>query len=554
MNSNKFKRFGTLIDCSRNGVPKVSTVEKWIDLTADLGYNMLMLYTEDTYEVNDNPYFGYGRGRYSKEELRRMDRYASEKGMELIPCIQTLAHLQTLVRWKPYVEISDIKDILLADDERTYQLIDKMFETVSECFRSKIVNIGMDEAAFMGRGRYYNTHGHVDHTELFLRHLNRVAEIAQKYGLTLCMWSDMFFKLATGGEYYLTEMKYFDKKVAAKIPQGVELIYWDYYSVDKNRYDLMLQSHNTLKAGTWFAGGFACWTGFAPHNMQGIETSRAALASCLENGVENVFMTLWGDDGAECSMFATLPSLFCASEFVKGITDMAVIKKHFQDKFHIPFDDFMLLDLLESPNGRGYSFRSDKDDGVRNADKYLLYNDPFTGLFDSTLAGDENAIYGAAAKKLEGLKNTENYGYLFDVMENLCQVLSVKAQLGQKTREAYSAKDKAALQALLADYDAVSEKLDAFYESHRRRWMKENKAQGFEIQDMRLGGLARRMESCKRMLEEYLAGTISQIDELEEPLLDLSGQKDDFGKKEVYFNNWGKNISPNALGMNLFFG
>lgn len=551
MAENTFKRFGTMLDCSRNAVPRVSTVKKWIDLTADLGYNMLMLYTEDTYEVNDNPYFGYGRGRYSREELRQMDSYAREKGMELIPCIQTLAHLQTLVRWKPYADISDVKDILLVDAEKTYQLIDKMFETISKCFTSKTVNIGMDEAVLMGRGKYYSLHGPVDYTELFLRHLNRVAEIGRKYGLTMCMWSDMFFRLASGGSYYLSEEKAFDTSVAAKIPQGVELIYWDYYSTDKSRYDRMLRAHSTLKEGTWFAGGFACWSGFVPHNLQGIDASRAAMASCRENGVDNVFLTLWGDDGMECSIFATLPSLFCAAEFARGITDMAVIRERFQEKYHISFDDFMLLDLLDTPNGQGYVCRDEKDDGVRNGDKYLLYNDPFTGLFDSTLTGTENQAFADAAEKLERLEADQSFGYLFRTVGALCRVLSVKAQLGQKTRQAYEMQDRDAMENLINVYAAVLEKLDAFYAAHRSRWMMENKAQGFEIQDMRLGGLHRRIESCKKTLEEYLAGEISQIDELEEPLLDLRGNGSNFEKKPVCFNHWGKTITANALGMGL---
>ena len=59
---------------------------------------MLMLYTEDTYEVDNQPYFGYLRGRYSQKELREIDDYAFKHGMELIPAIQTLAHLKSIFR------------------------------------------------------------------------------------------------------------------------------------------------------------------------------------------------------------------------------------------------------------------------------------------------------------------------------------------------------------------------------------------------------------------------------------------------------------------------
>lgn len=66
-----------MIDCSRNAVASVESVKKWIDLTSSIGYNTLMLYTEDTYEVSGEPYFGYMRGRYSREELRGLDAYAN---------------------------------------------------------------------------------------------------------------------------------------------------------------------------------------------------------------------------------------------------------------------------------------------------------------------------------------------------------------------------------------------------------------------------------------------------------------------------------------------
>ena len=56
--SANFRHFGTMIDCSRNAVMSLPAVKKWIDITSDLGFNTIMLYTEDTYEVDNQPYFG----------------------------------------------------------------------------------------------------------------------------------------------------------------------------------------------------------------------------------------------------------------------------------------------------------------------------------------------------------------------------------------------------------------------------------------------------------------------------------------------------------------
>ena len=132
MNECAFEKFGVMIDCSRNAVMTVNSFKKMVDILSDLGYNTIRLYTEDTYEVDDEPYFGYLRGRYTKEELKEMDGYAKSKGIELIPCIQTLAHLGTLFKYEEYKPINDIDNILLVENERTYTLIENMFKTISE--------------------------------------------------------------------------------------------------------------------------------------------------------------------------------------------------------------------------------------------------------------------------------------------------------------------------------------------------------------------------------------------------------------------------------------
>ena len=88
-----------MLDCSRDGVYTVEALKKYIRILAKMGYTSLQLYTEEVYEIPEEPYFGYLRGRYSEAELRELDAYAAEQGIELVPCIQTLAHLSGLTRW-----------------------------------------------------------------------------------------------------------------------------------------------------------------------------------------------------------------------------------------------------------------------------------------------------------------------------------------------------------------------------------------------------------------------------------------------------------------------
>ncbi|MBQ7566322.1 MAG: beta-N-acetylhexosaminidase [Oscillospiraceae bacterium] len=535
-NAGTFRRLGTMIDCSRNAVMRPEEVCRWAKETRELGYNMLMLYTEDVYEIEGYPYFGYGRGRYTREELKRIDAYCQSIGMELIPCIQTLAHLDGIVRWKTFKPYIDTEDILLIDDDRTYALIDAMLRTCAECFTSRVINIGMDEAHMVGHGKYYDLHGDSNRFELLMHHLERVAEIGRKYGFTMLMWSDMFFRLATGGVYCVPDAK-IDPLVSERIPDGVELVYWDYYSTDFSRYDGMLAAHDRLKPGAWFAGGLWTWYGPAPHNRYTIETTIPAFDACRKRGVKDVFMTIWGDDGGECSRWAILPSLYYTAMLAKGVTDPDEIKAGFLKRYGVSFDDFMLLDLP----GTG------SDIGRCAPDKQLLFNDPFLGLYDSTLMGSEAASYRAAAEKLEAA-DCGAYRLQFETIAALARVLELKADLGQRTRAAY-ADGKKALKAVADDYDALLPRLERLYEATRAQWLAENRPQGFEVQDIRLGGVIRRVDDCRRTLRAYLAGELERIEELEQPQLDVECG-DTFARQPCRkFHRWRHIVSPGSIGM-----
>ena len=67
-----FKTRGIMLDCSRCAVMKPEYIKQWLRKLALLGYNMLMLYTKDTYKLTGEEYFGYLRGAYTVAELQDM--------------------------------------------------------------------------------------------------------------------------------------------------------------------------------------------------------------------------------------------------------------------------------------------------------------------------------------------------------------------------------------------------------------------------------------------------------------------------------------------------
>ncbi len=528
-----FDSLGVMIDCSRNAVMSPDALKKFISLLAKMGYSEVQLYTEDTYEVDGEPFFGIFRGRYSQKELTDLDEYCSSIGVELVPCIQTLAHLNAAFRWGKYGAINDIDDILLVGDERTYALIESMIAACRKCFRTKKLHIGMDEAYNLGRGRYREINGYVPDSErtekILMPHLDRVVKLAEKYGFEPMMWSDMFHASYTSG---------FDSSEKSKdmIPPSLSLVYWDYYSKSEQHYTDMFRAHKRLTDRIVFAGGAWKWAGFAPHNDFSLRCTRAALTAAKKADIRDVFITMWGDNGGETSPYAVLPTLVTAACLAEGIEDENEIKSRFYEWVGAEYDDFMLLDLPDAIT---------KAEGVLTPSKYELYNDPFLGLMDSAVNKGDGEKYAEFAKALHEASRRvgDGYKYLFDAAAMLCKALSVKAELGLRTREAYDifkSGNKTALDAVIGDYTAAETYIDEFTQLFRRQWFTENKPHGFDVQDLRLGGLLMRIKSCRERLISLRDGETDSIPELEEVLPPVySGT--------VSCNHWRSTVTANVL-------
>ena len=598
MNSCQAKSYelGAMIDCSRGAVVSAASLKRFLRVCADMGYDFVGLYLEDTIEVEGEPYFGYQRGRLTRDEIRQADAYAHELGMELRPYIQTLAHLNQITDYTAYREIIDTDDILLAGDERTYELLDHLLSAVSEAFQTRRINIGMDEAHMVGLGKYLDRHGYQDRVSILTAHLDRVMALCRKYDLKPQMWSDMFFRLLCGGEYYDYEQmeqstKEHDGQI--RIPEGLELTYWDYYSLDRERYVKLLALHRQMTPNITFAGGAWRWMGFAPYNRYSIFATEAALSACREQNVNSIVITMWGDDGEECSPFAVLPTLFYAAKKAEKLwaeqesdgtdqenaradwksrgTDQAAHvdcgspapgtglsgwidrifsgreKAQFHELTGYQLEDFLLLDETNPQSGAA--------DGKNNLSKVLLFNDPLLGTFDQIL---EDAPYLPEAFARNGEKlakaaqsdpeDRNPYTILFRTQAALCDLLALKADYGVKLRKAYKTGDRQTLARIAGPVtDEILARIDRFYRAFREQWNSDWKTFGFEVHTIRLGGLRQRFEDVKEILQNYLDGKTPVIEELEAEILPPGYEMEGSTPERMEFNRYGANASTSRL-------
>lgn len=492
-------QLGVMIDCSRNAVMTVKSVKKLIDLLEYYGYNNLQLYLEDIYCVSGEPQFGYLRGAYTREEIEEMDTYARKKNIELIPCIQTLAHLASLKKWEEYREYFDCDDILLVDDARVYTLIDRMFASLAKAFSSRQINIGMDEAHMLGRGKHYDLYGNEDGFQVFVRHLKKVLEIAEKYGFECRMWSDMFFRLTSRGDYYG------DGKISADllaaVPKNVQLVYWDYDHMEEAEYRRMISRHRLFGQKLHFACGAWNWLSYAPLNSSAEKRILPAARVCAYEKVDSFTLTFWGDDGGECPVYASLPLIAEVAALIRGVP---FDKNKFKTYCGVAYRDFMILDSLNLTDGVS----------LQNPSKYLLFDDCFCPKYNGCAdmqAAKEYAKTASRLRQAEGGEAKEFFAY----MAALADVLSIKSNLPNETFAAYQSGDKVKMKKLLLTYDSCIGFLHEFAEKYEKFWLKTYKPFGLEVHQQRFGGLLYRLRRCRDRIEAYIGGETDEIEELE---------------------------------------
>ena len=534
---NDFEDFTAMVDLSRNAVRTVDTLKKFMQILVLSGYKSMQLYMEDTYLVEDEPFFGYQRGAYSTKELQEIVNYGELIGLECLPAIQTLAHLNRLLHWPKFHSFTDAnQDILLVDDERTYELIEKMFRSLRKSFTSDRINIGMDEAHFIGLGRYLSLHGYCDRSSILVRHLNRVCEIANKYGFTKpMMWGDMFLRLANGGDY--EKGTKIPEHIKNLVPENVTLVNWNYYSTNPAFYENIMTLQKKFDRDCAYASGASCWFEFTPNNQFAIKQNTIVMNACKKTGVKKYIYTLWGDDGAECSLFASLPATIycgCVSNGVKNY------KKVFKAITGVSFDKFMLLDEINNT--------AEKYGDISNPNKYMLFNDLLIGLLDSTVKLEDGVKYKDLSKKLHSASKTVGeWNYIFKTQKALSDVLSIKYNLGVELRSAYKANDKENLKTIAnSTINKLIKLIKIFYREFASQWMKENKSFGFEVQDIRFGGLILRLEHVSQIINDYLNGKIPSILELETQLLNVACLPEETNGKSLNFAGYCNMITANV--------
>ncbi|MDD7266550.1 MAG: family 20 glycosylhydrolase [Lachnospiraceae bacterium] len=519
-----FDRNGLMLDNSRNGVANVTMVKRLLRKLALLGHNWYMLYMEDVYEVDGEPYFGLQRGRYSRQELKELDDYAAALGVELVPCIQTLAHINQFFMWEwEERKYRDLDDVLNIASEDTKGLLRRMLATLRDCFRTSIIHLGMDEAYNLGRGTYLDQCGQREKSQIMLEHLRFMQQLCREYSFKPIIWDDMFFSGYSNVE----------KQDSFAVPEGIGLMYWDYYNSSQEHYERRIQQRRRISDQVMFAGGAWRWTGYTPHHGKTLETTIASLQACKKHGVRTVIATSWSDDGCECPFFNCLFGLTLFGLLDVAEYDEAVFDQWLNFYTGMGLEAWMRQAALDAKP----EFRKDAIFDTTPS-KYLFYQDPIQSKF-MFWTKRMRADYTEHLQRLaaEFASQTEGDADINHFYELYAKTLAIKWKLPLQIEEAYRAGDKTALRALMDDeIETLLNLIPQLAEARRKIWKTECKRFGMEVLDHRFGALVMRLHYAKELLTELVEQDTMYSEELEEPRLNPTIDLEDREPQATTYN------------------
>ena len=508
------QQLGLMLDCSRNAVMLPQRVGGLICMMALAGYTYLGLYLEDTYELPGEPYFGYKRGRYTAEEIKTIIAYAETFGIDVIPYIETLSHLPHLISWEPYKAKMQDSCTLRIGDESVYQLIRKCLRQCKALFGTSRIHIGMDEAPVS--------------KEQYLQHFFRVFQICREEDIQPDFWADAFYHDGQTDE------------IPKELFDGTQTpVFWEYYATDPEVYRRTFARLLKAAGRVQFAGNLHKEMGAAPDNGLSQKAMDVAFSVAKEFGVTDILMTTWGDHGNECPFYSVMASFwYAAHKLYPCAVDL--------DAMLLAYTGYT-AEQWRTPDEINYILRLDEK--ICNASIWALHNDLLIGMMDCHIADEADEHYRKLHSRLLPLsQSSSQFAYIFRFYAALCDVMARKSTFSKRLRRAYMQGDRQTMVAMQASLPELAEKIEDFRRIFRVLWMKDNKGFGFEVMDLRFGGMAARCQTVYDVLQDYLDGKLQHIYELEEERLPYwADALEEEHRYAPWFFLWSKSFTENDI-------
>ncbi|MDD5483447.1 MAG: family 20 glycosylhydrolase [Kiritimatiellae bacterium] len=193
------------------------------------GYNALLLEMEDKFRFAEHPAVSHGEA-WGRAQTSAFAAKCRGRGMDVIPLMQSLGHLEFIVGKKEYAHLREAPDLAKHIDVTNPDAIPfltKLYDEIIAVVRpEKYFHLGGDETWALGNSRRcapllrkFGRGG------LYLRHMRPLWEHIHQRGLTPVIWADMVLS---------------HPDILGKIPKYVALMDWNYWITNEREKSILV--------------------------------------------------------------------------------------------------------------------------------------------------------------------------------------------------------------------------------------------------------------------------------------------------------------------------
>ncbi|NPA35873.1 MAG: family 20 glycosylhydrolase [Chlorobi bacterium] len=232
---------GFMIDAPR-GVETMDYYFRLIDFLSNEGINTIIFRLTDdegsAYKFRSHPELKMSDGALNYKELKQLIDYAEEKGIEMIPEIESFGHARYITDTDRYKFLDDAPEgsyfsAICPVSDSSLMLFKDLYTEVAPIFPGKYFHIGCDEVNWGHSERSKNALKYKSRSQIWTDYVNKLNEYVKDLGKETMIWGDYPIRKDTGA--------------LDQLSKDIIIVDWNYTETNKDK--IIKTADNVLNKG-----------------------------------------------------------------------------------------------------------------------------------------------------------------------------------------------------------------------------------------------------------------------------------------------------------------
>jgi len=285
---------GVILDISRDRVPTIETLHVLIDFWSLLKFNQLQLYMEHTFAFEGHERVWKDASPLTADEVRGLDEYCSERGIEMVPNMNSFGHMERWLSHGEYHYLAETPEgfidpwgvfrpsssTLAPVVGETIPFLALLYDQLLPVFSSHCLNVGGDEPWELGKGRSRDLCEIRGVDRVYTDFLLELYRLVSSRGKRMMVWADILMK---------------HPHMVKELPKDIILVDWGY------EHDHPFETEAALLAASghefYLCAGTSSWNSIGGRWQNAKKNIRRAANIGLEKGAGGFLVAEWGDNG-----------------------------------------------------------------------------------------------------------------------------------------------------------------------------------------------------------------------------------------------------------------